>query len=189
MLEVENAKTQGKSLQGKRTLETNKPLFLGQDPRQSPKAKHKWRARHTRRSHGHLARGTRPRCPRARSAPRRCSDPPAWLSGSVRLRWVLSGSGFAVQAPGWVMRAMCYTTPRWARRRRLVGGQPAAPGWPQDAASSSHTSGSSGSLAASLLPCVLQGWQGNKEIVGTEQPRAAISTGNSKEPAGCAGTT
>lgn len=67
MIEMDNAKKQGKSLWGKQPRRhrlaccvTNKTTFIGQDTQlQSPHVKHKWRARH---------RGRSTRTPRTRNA-------------------------------------------------------------------------------------------------------------------------
>lgn len=101
MLEIENAKEQGKSLQGKQPMRrlvcciTNKTTFIGQDTQlQSPHMKHKWRARHTQRSAwtprtrnaaAHEAEPAlcQPHCLRTCSSPYCCSVPPFWFSGLV----------------------------------------------------------------------------------------------------------
>lgn len=80
---------------------------------ESPEVKHEWRARHTQRSRGRTAPGLALLLGAALILP-------PWLPALVCFCWVWSGSGFAGQAPGWVMRAD--VTPRRARWQ----GQPAA---------------------------------------------------------------
>lgn len=84
-----------------------------------------------------------------------------------------------------------------ARERAACGAT-----WLQDVASSSHTSGSSGSLPPSLLPCFLHEQHRNREVRGMHHWKkkkneagcvfppgsALILGGNSNEPAWCAGT-
>lgn len=124
---------------GNRTLETNKPPFLGREPRGEARVE----------SEAHTEE-PRPRCPGARSAPRRCSHPPALASCLGPFLLGLVWFWFCWAGPGLGDEGRCDAT-KGAVARPARGSCR-----PQDAASSSHTSGSSGSLAASLLPCVLQ---------------------------------
>lgn len=154
---------------------TNKTTFIGQDTQlQSPHVKHKWRARH---------RGRSTRTPRTRNAAAlgpsrpRCRGLALLLAAALFLLLGLLGWSilvyiriffFTLQAPDLAMRAdACQATPRWVQQQRHVNDQPARAGQLQDVASSSHTSGSSGSLPPSLLPCFLHERQGNKEIIDT----------------------
>lgn len=119
MLEIENANKQGKGLQGERPMRqrlvccvTNKTTFVGQDTQlQSPHVKHKWRARHTRRSArtprtrnaaAHEAEPTlcQPRCPRTRSSLYCCSVPLFWFSALVRLVFLFFFFLFWFAGPG-----------------------------------------------------------------------------------------